>query len=207
MTRSFVASALRAAVLLSSLAVWSCTGIGYESKPMTWNPKNDAKIEGMDAKGEETEPYRLGAGDKIRVTVFGADRLSGVFPVELSGAIAMPLIGIMPAGGKTLDEVKGEVVKSLKEQKLMEKPNVSVAMVSARPFYVLGEVGRSGSYPYIGGTNIESAIATAGGFSYRAQEDYVFLRRAGSFHEIKVPLPSVVPVNPGDIVRVASRIF
>jgi protein involved in polysaccharide export with SLBB domain len=139
--------------------------------------------------------------------VFGADRLSGVFPVELSGAIAMPLIGIMPAGGKTLDEVKGEVVKSLKEQKLMEKPNVSVAMVSARPFYVLGEVGRSGSYPYIGGTNIESAIATAGGFSYRAQEDYVFLRRAGSFHEIKVPLPSVVPVNPGDIVRVASRIF
>ena len=161
----------------------------------------------MNAEGRETQPYRLGAGDKIRVTVFGADRLSGVFDIELSGAIAMPLIGIVPAGGKTLDEVKAEIVKRLKAQKLMEKPNVSVAMVSARPFYVLGEVGRSGSYPYVGGTNIESAIATAGGFSYRAEEDYVFLRRAGSLHEIKVPLPSVVPVNPGDIVRVASRIF
>lgn len=174
---------------------------------MTWDPAKDARIEGMNAKGEETQPYHLGAGDKVRITVFGADRLSGVFAVELSGAIAMPLIGIVPAGGKTLDEVKAEIVKSLREQKLMEKPNVAVAMVSARPFYVLGEVGRSGSYPYVGGTNIESAIATAGGFSYRAQEDYVFLRRAGSLHEIKVPLPSVVPVNPGDIVRVASRIF
>ncbi|HEV2302428.1 MAG TPA: polysaccharide biosynthesis/export family protein [Stellaceae bacterium] len=207
MTRSLAASSLRTGVSLAALALWSCVGIGYESKPMTWNPENDAKIEGMNAKGEETQPYRLGAGDKIRVTVFGADRLSGVFPVELSGAVAMPLVGILPAGGKTLDEVKGEIVKSLKEQKLMDKPNVSVAMVSARPFYVLGEVGRSGSYPYVGGTNIESAIATAGGFSYRAQENYVFLRRAGRFHEIKVPLPSVVPINPGDIVRVGSRVF
>lgn len=207
MTRPFARSNLRAAVLLASLLLCGCTGIGYESKPMTWSPAKDAKIEGMNAKGEETQPYQLGAGDKIRVTVFGADRLSGVFPVELSGAVAMPLVGIVPAAGKSLDGVKNEIVKSLREQKLMEKPNVSVAMVSARPFYVLGEVGRSGSFPYVGGTNIESAIATAGGFSYRAQENYVFLRRAGSFHEIKVPLPSVVPVNPGDIVRVGSRVF
>jgi protein involved in polysaccharide export with SLBB domain len=205
MTRLLAASSLRAAAVLLTLALWGCGG--FESKPMTWNPAKDAKIEGMNAKGEETHLYRLGAGDKIRVTVFGADRLSGVFDVELSGSIAMPLIGILPASGKTLEEVKGEVVEALKEKKLMENPNVSIAMVSARPFYVLGEVGRSGSYPYVGGTNIESAIATAGGFSYRAQEQYVFLRRAGSFHEIRVPLPSVVPVNPGDIVRVGSRIF
>ena len=207
MRRSLAGSSLRLAALLAGLALSGCFGRGYETNPMSWNPSEDAKIEGMNAKGEETDPYRLGAGDKLRVTVFGADRLSGVFDVELSGAIAMPLIGILPASGKTLEEVKAEIVKSLKDQKLMDKPNVAVAMVSARPFYVLGEVGHSGSYPYIGGTNIESAIATAGGFSYRAQENYVFLRRAGSFHEIKVPLPSVLPVNPGDIVRIGSRIF
>jgi protein involved in polysaccharide export with SLBB domain len=141
------------------------------------------------------------------VTVFGADRLSGVFDVELSGALAMPLIGIIPADKKTLDEVKQAIIEQLKEQKLMDDPNVSVAMVSARPFYVFGEVGRSGSYPYLGGTNVVTAIATAGGFSYRAEEEYVFLRRAGEFHEIKIPLPSAVPVNPGDIIRVASRIY
>jgi protein involved in polysaccharide export with SLBB domain len=161
----------------------------------------------MNSKGEETDVFHLGPGDKVRVTVFGADRLSGVFDVELSGALAMPLIGIIPADKKTLDEVKQAIIEQLKEQKLMDDPNVSVAMVSARPFYVFGEVGRSGSYPYLGGTNVVTAIATAGGFSYRAEEEYVFLRRAGEFHEIKIPLPSAVPVNPGDIIRVASRIY
>jgi len=207
MTRTFFTPARVAVVLLAMLALSGCEGIGGTYHPMRWNPENSAQIEGMNDRGEEISVFGLGPGDKVRVTVFGADRLSGVFDVELSGSLAMPLIGIIPAAGKTLDEVKDEIVTQLKEQKLMDEPNVSVAMVSARPFYVLGEVGRSGSYPYLGGTNIVSAIATAGGFSYRAEENYVFLRRAGSFHEIKVPLPSVVPVNPGDIIRVASRIY
>lgn len=200
-------TSLRLIVVFSCLLLGGCGGVAYEHTPMSWERADDAEIEGMNAQGEQTQPYRLDAGDKVRVTVFGADQLSGVFDVELSGSIAMPLIGIVPASSKTLGDVKEEIVARLKTGKLMEDPNVSVAMVSARPFYVLGEVGRSGSYPYIGGTNIESAIASAGGFSYRAQEDYVFLRRAGSLHEIKVPFPSVVPVNPGDIVRVGSRIF
>ena len=196
-----------AAATLLAVALVGCTGIGLSDEPMRWDPKASAQIEGMNEKGEDAQGFRLGPGDKVRVTVFGADRLSGVFDVELSGALAMPLIGIVPADKKTLDEVKNQIVAQLKEQKLMDDPNVSVAMVSARPFYVFGEVGRSGSYPYLGGTNVISAIATAGGFSYRAEEDYVFLRRAGEFNEIKVPLPSVLPVNPGDIIRVASRIY
>jgi polysaccharide export outer membrane protein len=189
------------------LLLTGCAGIGWYHQPMRWDPKESAKIEGMNEKGEQSQEFSLGSGDKVRVTVFGADRLSGVFDVELSGALAMPLVGIIPALGKTLDQLKDNIVHQLKEQKLMDDPSVSVAMVSARPFYVFGEVGKSGSYPYLGGTNIISAIATAGGFSYRAEEDYVFLRRASEFHEIKIPLPSVVPVNPGDIVRVAGRIY
>jgi protein involved in polysaccharide export with SLBB domain len=205
--RTLIAPVRIAAATWLLLALSGCEGIGWYYKPMRWNPQESGRIEGMNDKGEEISRFSLGPGDKVRVTVFGADRLSGVFDVELSGSLALPLIGIIPANGRTLDDVKDEIIAQLKEQKLMDEPNVSVAMVSARPFYVIGEVGRSGSYPYLGGTNIISAIATAGGFSYRAQENYVFLRRAGSFHEIKVPLPSVVPVNPGDIVRVASRIY
>lgn len=206
MTNKIAFASMRLIALLGCLSVSGC-GLSYDHAPMTWDRKEDADIEGMNAQGEQTEPYRLGPGDKIRVTVFGADQLSGVFDVELSGSLALPLVGIVPASSLTLDAVKEEIVDRLKAGKLMENPNVSVAMVSARPFYVLGQVARSGSYPYIGGTNIESAIASAGGFSYRAQEDFVFLRRAGSLHEVKVPLPSVIPVNPGDIVRVGSRIF
>jgi polysaccharide export outer membrane protein len=205
--RTFPTSLCAAAAVLLVLALMGCEGIGLSDEPMRWDPKTSAHIEGMNENGEESAGFHLGPGDKVRVTVFGADRLSGVFDVELSGSLAMPLIGIIPADRKTLDQVKDAIVFQLKEQKLMDDPNVSVAMVSARPFYVFGEVGRSGSYPYLGGTNIVSAIATAGGFSYRAEQDYVFLRRAGNFNEIKVPLSSVVPVNPGDIIRVASRIY
>lgn len=207
MARPFAAPISLAGALFALLLPAGCAGIGWHYEPMQWDRTASAQIEGMNEKGEQTQEFTLGSGDKVRVTVFGADRLSGVFDVELSGALAMPLVGIIPAQGKTLDQLKNEIVHQLKEQKLMDDPSVSVAMVSARPFYVFGEVGRSGSYPYLGGTNIISAIATAGGFSYRAEEDYVFLRRAGEFHEIKIPLPSVVPVNPGDIVRVAGRIY
>jgi hypothetical protein len=207
MTRTFPGPTRAAFAVLLLFMLAGCEGIGGHYQAMRWDPNDSAEIEGMNSKGEETDVFHLGPGDKVRVTVFGADRLSGVFDVELSGALAMPLIGIIPADKKTLDEVKQAIIEQLKEQKLMDDPNVSVAMVSARPFYVFGEVGRSGSYPYLGGTNVVTAIATAGGFSYRAEEEYVFLRRAGEFHEIKIPLPSAVPVNPGDIIRVASRIY
>jgi polysaccharide export outer membrane protein len=119
-----------------------CEGIGLSDEPMRWDPKASAHIEGMNEKGEESEVFHLGPGDKVRVTVFGADRLSGVFDVELSGSLAMPLIGIIPADRKTLDQVKDAIVGQLKEQKLMDDPNVSVAMVSARPFYVIRVASR-----------------------------------------------------------------
>jgi protein involved in polysaccharide export with SLBB domain len=194
-------------MVLTSVLLGGCPGLGWYDEPMHWNPADSAAIEGMSSKGEEIGVFRLGAGDKFRITVFGADRMSGVFDVDLGGAVAIPLIGVVPADGKTLDELKDEIVDRLRHQKLIIDPDVSIAMVTARPYYVLGEVGRSGSYPYLPGSNIISAIATAGGFSYRAEERYVFLRRAGSFHEIKVPLNSAIPVNPGDIVRVASRLY
>ena len=86
-------------------------------------------------------------------------------------------------------------------------PQVSVTLVSARPFYILGEVQKPGEYPYQGGLDIVSAIATAGGFTYRAEQTFVFVRRAGARDEIQVPLSSALPVGPGDVVRVPGRSF
>src|SRR4051812_32341022 len=86
MRRTFLTPLCAAAALLV-LALMGCEGIGLSDEPMRWDPKVSAHIEGMNEKGEESEVFHLGPGDKVRVTVFGADRLSGVFDVELSGSL------------------------------------------------------------------------------------------------------------------------
>jgi protein involved in polysaccharide export with SLBB domain len=195
----------RLIIAVAVLSVAACGGNAYNTVPMTASSVAgyDAGKAGLDKPGD----FTLGSGDKIRVTIFGADQLSGEYDVDLGGSISLPLIGPVPAAGKTLDQVKIAITQRLREKNLMNDPQVSTAMVSARPFYILGEVQKPGEYPYHGGLNIISAIATASGFTYRADQDYVFVRRAGQPDEIKVPLASALPLGPGDIVRIPSREF
>lgn len=153
------------------------------------------------------EEFRLGSGDHIRVTVFGADQISGEYAVDLSGSVAIPLAGIVPAQGLTPPELASNIAARLHEQHMVENAQVSIEVISTRPIYVLGEVGKPGEYPFHAGLNVVSAVATAGGFNYRANQDYVFVRRAGQGDEIKVPFDSAAALYPGDIVRIPSRNF
>ena len=47
------------------------------------------------------EPYRLDAGDRLRIVVFGQEGLTNTYAVGASGSITMPLIGSVPARGLT----------------------------------------------------------------------------------------------------------
>ncbi len=151
--------------------------------------------------------YRLGLGDKVRVRVFGADQIGGEFQVDLTGSIDPPLMGVVRAEGLTPVELKTKLVQRLKRGGIVDDPQVSVDLVAASPFYVLGEVEKSGEYPYQPGLNVVSAIATAGGFRYRADQHKVMVRRRGQTSEIALPTLSAAPVYPGDIVRVPGRFF
>jgi polysaccharide export outer membrane protein len=151
--------------------------------------------------------YRLGRGDKIRVRVFGADQVGGEFQIDLSGSIDPPLVGVMKAEGLTPVELKIKLAQRLQSGRIIDDPQVSVDVVAASPFYVLGEVEKSGEYPYHPGLNVVSAIATAGGFRYRADQYRVLVRRRGETSEIALPTRSAAPVYPGDIVRVPGRFF
>ncbi len=153
------------------------------------------------------EEFRLGSGDHIHVTVFGADQISGEYAVDLSGNVAIPLAGSIPAQGLTPAELASRIAARLHDLHMMDNAQVSIEVISTRPIYVLGEVGKPGEYPFHAGLNVVSAVATAGGFNYRANQDYVFVRRAGQGDEIKIPFDSAAPLNPGDIVRVPSRNF
>lgn len=150
--------------------------------------------------------YRLGAGDKISVIVFGENDLSGEFLVGDSGVVDLPLIGSVPAAGATIAQFQDGIVQKLSAGYLKD-PKVSVSVLNYRPFFITGEVGKGGEYPYKAGLTVQDAVAIAGGYTYRANTSQAYVRRAGQDREVAVELNQRVAINPGDIIRIPERFF
>ena len=150
--------------------------------------------------------YVLGSGDNLRISVFGEDSLTGQFTVASDGHISFPLIGDVQASGKTVREVREEIAAALADGYIKD-PRVSAQVMTFRPYYVLGEVEKPGEYPYIGGITVMNAIATAGGFTYRANNHDVFIKKPNETAEHKVRLNDALELSPGDTLRVGERYF
>jgi len=150
--------------------------------------------------------YQLGAGDKVKVNVFGEPDLSGEFLVGDNGRIDLPLIGAVQARGQTVTQFQNAVVARYSGGYLKD-PKVSVSVLNYRPFFIQGEVGKGGEYPYKAGLTIQNAVAIAGGYTYRANTGKAFVRRAGQDQEVEVQTNQRVAINPGDIIRVPERFF
>lgn len=147
--------------------------------------------------------YVLGSGDNIRVTVFGHDDLSGEFLVGANGRVSLPLIGELTASGLTVRQMEKEIIDKLQPDYLKD-PRVAVEVLNYRPFYILGEVNRPGSYPYVNGMRVINAVALAGGYTYRADEDDLWVTRADGRREQATP---TTQVQPGDVIEVPERFF
>lgn len=150
--------------------------------------------------------YVLGSSDKIRLKVYGEPDISGEYEIDASGHISVPLAGSMRAAGTTTRELERSIRSALAKG-IVRDPRVNVEIIAFRPYYILGEVKKSGEYPYRLGLTVMDAVATAGGFTYRANEGKVFLRRAGAGVEETYALDAPVPVFPGDNIRVPERFF
>ena len=152
----------------------------------------------------DARDYRLGTGDEVRVSVFGEPDLSGVVQVDGRGEVTLPLIGQVQADGLTGSALAGAVTDALREGYLRD-PRVTVEVTAYRPYFILGEVTRPGTYPYQNGLTVLNAVATAEGFTYRANERVVFIRRDGEDEERRFTLDSTTPVRPGDTIRIGER--
>ena len=150
--------------------------------------------------------YVMGIGDRIRLTVYGEDDLSGEYEVNSTGVMALPLIGAIKATGTTLREFEEAVRQKLKAGYLND-PRVSVQVTNYRPFFILGEVSKPGSYPYVNGMSVLNAVALAGGYTYRADEGGVTIRHASDQTKEEQRAREDAVVMPGDIVRVPERLF
>lgn len=150
--------------------------------------------------------YALGTGDKIRVTVFGEDNLSGEFTIDGAGKVSMPLIGDVPALNQTIRQLARQIEIKLADGYLRD-PKVNIEVLNYRPFFILGEVVKPGSYPFVSGMSVVNAVALAGGYTYRADKDAITLVRAADASKKELEVSEDSQVSPGDVVRVPERFF
>ncbi len=151
-------------------------------------------------------PYTLDSGDRLRVVVFGQEGLSNSYVVDASGHIAVPLIGSVLARGATTDELSARIAERLR-QGFIREPHVTVEIEAYRPFFILGEVTQPGQYPYVANMTVETAVAIAGGFSPRAFRRTVVVSRLVNGQAVRMTVPIICPLRPGDTVNVQERWF
>lgn len=147
---------------------------------------------------DKPSPYRLGAGDELEIKSIDADELTGQYLVQDDGMIKMLLIGEVPATGLTLDQLENEIDKKLVAGHYLKQPRVTVVLLDHRPYFILGEVGGQGAYPYVSGMKVLGAAAAAGGYTRRANQNYVIITRNGEDYRAD----PMTPIQPGDIIRV-----
>jgi polysaccharide export outer membrane protein len=150
--------------------------------------------------------YLLDAGDKLRVVVYGQEGLTNSYAIDAGGSITMPLIGAVPARGRTTAGLAAEISRRLRNG-FIRDPSVAVEIESYRPFFILGEVAAPGQYPYVPNMTVESAVAIAGGFSPRAKRDTVTLTHNDGAGPTRIVVPLGTSISPGDTVLVGERWF
>src|SRR5260221_610589 len=161
MPMTFAGYCIRMTALLALSCAVACTQGNSGSLSAAQSGNEGPKAMDSEASSNKREEFRLGTGDKIRVSVFGADKIGGEFTIDPDGSIYIPLVGAISANGSTLSEVAATVAKRLRDEKMVDSPQVSVGLVEARPFFIYGEVTKPGSYPYLPGLNVLSAIASS----------------------------------------------
>ena len=177
---------------------------GADSASDAANAGNNTKVAKTSSDAEAA--YVLGTGDKLHINIFGQHDLDGNYLVDGSGNIQFPLIGQVKAAGKTVPQLQSTLTAALSKGFLVN-PSVSIEVTSNRPFYILGEVKAPGQYPYVMGMSVITAVALAGGYTFRADESDVYVRRSGSDKEVEMPASEKTKVEPGDIIRVPERFF
>lgn len=153
----------------------------------------------------QSEDYRLGPEDKVKVTVFGEQDLSGEFLVDSSGVMAPPFVGQINVKGLTLREFEAAYASKLRDAQILRDPRVSAEVTSFRPIYVLGEVKKPGQYAFVSGMTVQKAVALAEGYTYRASETSVEITRSG--HKFTIDVTPQTKVLPGDEIRIPERFF
>ena len=162
-----------------SLSILSSSGIATAQTPPS--AATPVGTSGARAAREAAADYRLVAGDKLRIEVYKDAQLSQSLQVRPDGKITLPLVGDIPAAGRTSTELRDNIAGMLKDY--ITSPVVTVIVVETVPpvIYVVGEVNSPGPQPLTGEISVLQALSAAGGFKdFAKTKDIRIQRRSAS---------------------------
>jgi polysaccharide biosynthesis/export protein VpsN len=162
-------------------------------------------LAGTPPRADDFQGYRLSAGDKVRIAVFGEDDLTVTAQVSARGGISFPLLGELKVTGLTPGELEELIATRLRGPYLVD-PRVTVSIEAYREFFVMGQVNKPGSYPYLPGLTVRKAVSVAGGFTERASRSKIFVVSEGATRQERKVAPDD-SIGPGDTVIVKESFF
>lgn len=148
----------------------------------------------------------LDSGDQLQITVLDQEDLTGLYTIDETGAVTMPLIGSVGARGRTAQGLASAIEAALR-QGYLRNPDVTVQVANYRPVFVLGEVGDPGQYNFVVGLTVRQAVALAGGFTARANQNAVDVVRSFGGQSYELRLAPADALMPGDTITVRQRLF
>src|SRR5260221_7688003 len=104
MPRTFAGYFIRTTALLAISCAVACTQGNSGSLSAAQSGNERAKAMDTQASSNKPEEFPLGTGDKIRVSVFGADKIGGGFSIPPAGGARLPRAGDARADGKTVSD-------------------------------------------------------------------------------------------------------
>lgn len=149
---------------------------------------------------EKATEYRIGPGDKLRVSVWKHDEVSQEVTVRPDGNVSLPLIGDVPASGRSGREIAKDVETRLAKYYSEPVPvTVLVLEVKSYKVYVIGEVQKPGELAPTQPITVLMGLAMAGGFTPFAQQDAIVVLRRDERGERRIPFSYTAVVKGGDL--------
>lgn len=165
-------------------------------------------------KRDQADPYLIGPGDLLAITVWKDPELSRTMPVRPDGRISLPLIGEVAASGLTAAGLQSAIIEKLVPFMSHPEVNVIVQEIRSRHFNIVGKVNKAGVYDLLKPTTVLDGLAQAGGFQDFARVTKIYvLRRAGDNSTRMLPfnykqvvkgraLDQNLQLEPGDTIVV-----
>ncbi|HVT32533.1 MAG TPA: XrtA/PEP-CTERM system exopolysaccharide export protein [Rhodanobacteraceae bacterium] len=185
-------------------------------------PSGSLQAPKINPEAQAVSAYHIGVDDEVKVSVWQNPGLDVSVPVRPDGKISVPLVGDVDAGGRTPEEVSGEIQEKLKTY--VRDPQVTVIVTQLRSHEYLSRVRVTGavrqpvSVPYRQGMTVLDAVLAAGGTNEFAAGDRTELyRKEGEgtrAYAVRLDrilkdgdLATNYPVQPGDVITVPERAF
>lgn len=170
-------------------------------------PDRNELVTVLGLRQSEDSMYRLGPGDKLHITVFNETDLTGDFAVDGQGFVRLPLVGQVQAAGLTTFGLETRISDYFVNGGYLVNPRIAVEITTYRPFYIIGEIAKPGEYAYVNAMTAPNAIALAGGYTDRAVESTILIRRQGSPKEREFRVDETTRILPGDVIRVQRSTY